>query len=104
MIPAAEVLSLQSLVTLVESGVASRVLGKAPGGTVTLFAFDVGQGLTEHTSPYDAMVHVLDGEFVVTIGDLVRTVPAGSIIRLPANIPHALEAPVCSRMLLIMIK
>jgi len=104
MIPASEVLSLQSLAAPVESGVASRVLSKAPGGTITLFVFDAGQGLTEHTSPYDAIVHVLEGEFVVTIGDLVRTVPAGSIIRLPATIPHALEAPVCSRMLLMMIK
>ena len=104
MIPASEVLSLQSLVAPVEGGIGSRVLSKAPGGTITLFVFDAGQGLTEHTSPYDAMVHVLDGEFVATIGDLVRNVPAGSIIRLPANIPHALDAPVCSRMLLMMIK
>ena len=104
MIPESEVLALQSLVAPVTGGIASRVLGKAPGGTITLFAFDAGQGLSEHTSPYDAMVHVLEGEFVLTIGGLVRQAAAGSIIRLPANIPHALDAPVCSRMLLMMIK
>jgi quercetin dioxygenase-like cupin family protein len=104
MIPVAEALSLASLVTPVTDGIGSRVLSKAPGGTITLFAFDAGQGLTEHTSPYDAMVLVLEGEFVVVIGGVSCQAPAGSIIRLPADVPHALEAPVCSRMLLMMVK
>lgn len=104
MIPAAEALSLASLVTPVADGIASRVLSKAPGGTITLFAFDAGQGLTEHTSPYDAMVLVLEGEFVVLIGGVECRAPEGAIIRLPANVPHALDAPVQSRMLLMMVK
>jgi quercetin dioxygenase-like cupin family protein len=104
MIPTAEVLSLQSLVTPTPDGVASRVLAKAPNGNVTLFAFDAGQGLTEHTSPYDAMVQVLEGAFTVTIGGVAMRADAGTIVRLPANVPHALAAPTASRMLLIMIK
>ena len=104
MIPVAEALSIASLVTPVEGGIGSRVLSKAPGGTITLFAFDAGQGLTEHTSPYDAMVLVLEGEFVVTIGGVECRTPEGSIVRLPANVPHALDAPVRSRMLLMMVK
>lgn len=104
MIPTAEVLSLASLVTPVEGGIGSRVLSKAPGGTVTLFVFDAGQGLNEHTSPYDAMVLVLEGEFVLVIGGVECRAGAGSIVRLPAHVPHALDAPVCSRMLLMMVK
>jgi quercetin dioxygenase-like cupin family protein len=104
MIPTAEVLSLVSLVTPIEGGIGSRVLSKAAGGTITLFVFDAGQGLTEHTSPYDAMVLVLEGEFVVTIAGVEYRAPQGSILRLPANVPHALEAPVRSRMLLMMVR
>jgi quercetin dioxygenase-like cupin family protein len=104
MIPAAEALTLAALVTPIEGGIGSRVLSKAPGGTITLFVFDAGQGLTEHTSPYDAMVLVLEGEFALTIGGAACRAPEGSIVRLPANVPHALEAPVRSRMLLMMIK
>jgi quercetin dioxygenase-like cupin family protein len=104
MIPTAEVLSLASLVTPIEGGIGSRVLSKAPGGAITLFVFDAGQGLTEHTSPYDAMVLVLEGEFVLMIGSVECRAAAGSIVRLPANVPHALEAPVQSRMLLMMVK
>lgn len=104
MIPTAEVLSLATLVTPIEGGIGSRVLSKAPGGTITLFVFDAGQGLTEHTSPYDAMVLVLEGEFVLVIGGTECRAPEGSIVRLPADVPHALEAPVRSRMLLMMVK
>lgn len=104
MIPASEVLVLDSLVPPVEGGVGSRVLAKAPGGTITVFTFDAGQGLTEHTSPYDALVLVLEGEFVLTIGGLERRAKTGSIIRLPAGVPHALDAPESSRMLLMMVK
>ncbi len=104
MMPSVEVLSLQSLVTPTTDGIASRVLAKAPGGTITLFAFDAGQGLTEHTSPYDAMVQVLEGEFVLTIGGAVLRAGVGSIVRMPANVPHAVEAPGVSRMLLTLIK
>ena len=104
MIPASEVFVLQSLVTPTPGGIASRVLGKAPGGTVTLFAFDAEQSLTEHTSPYDAMVLVLTGALVLTIGGVALRAEAGSIVRLPANVPHAVDAPEPSRMLLILIR
>jgi quercetin dioxygenase-like cupin family protein len=104
MIPASEVFLLESLVMPTPGGIASRVLGKAPGGTVTLFAFDADQGLTEHTSPYDALVQVLTGTLVVAIGGVALRAEAGSIVRLPADIPHAVDAPEPSRMLLTLIR
>ena len=71
---------------------------------MTLFAFDEGQGLTEHSSPFDAFVLVLDGAMNLTIGGtLVRAVP-GTIVRMPADVPHALDASEPSRMLLVMLK
>jgi quercetin dioxygenase-like cupin family protein len=103
-IPAAEALPLASLVTQTEQGIASRILAKASGGNVTLFAFDEGQGLTEHTSPFDALVLVLEGTLTLTIGGApVRATPA-TIVRMPAGVPHAVEAPEPARMLLIMLR
>jgi quercetin dioxygenase-like cupin family protein len=103
-IPAAEALVLHSLVTPTEQGIASRVLARTAGGNVTLFAFDKGQGLTEHTSPFDALVLVLDGAFTLTIGGTpVRAVP-GTIVRMPADVPHAVDADESSRMLLVMLR
>jgi quercetin dioxygenase-like cupin family protein len=104
MIPPAEVLALQTLITPTEQGIASRILAKASGGSLTLFAFDRGQGLTEHTSPFDALVMVLEGSLTLTIGGTpVRATP-GTVVRMPADIPHALEAPEVCRMLLIMLR
>jgi quercetin dioxygenase-like cupin family protein len=104
MIPPAEALLLHSLVTPTEQGIASRVLAKAPGGNVTLFAFDAGQGLTEHTSPFDALVLVLEGALTLTIGGSpVRGTP-GTIVQMPANVPHAVDAPEPARMLLVMLR
>ena len=103
-IPAAEALLLKSLVSLTEQGIASRVLAKTTGGNITLFAFDAGQGLTEHTSPFDAYVMVLEGELLLTIGGQpVRATP-GTIVRMPASVPHGLEAPAPARMLLLMLR
>src|SRR5688572_30065996 len=103
-IPPAEALALQSLITPTEQGIASRILAKSSGGNLTLFAFDTGQGLTEHTSPFDALVLVLDGSLTLTIGSTsVRATP-GTVVRMPADIPHALEAPEACRMLLIMLR
>jgi len=103
-IPPAEVLSLRSLITPTEQGIASRVLAKASGGSITLFAFDSGQGLSEHTSPFDAHVLVLEGSLTLTIGGTaVRAMP-GTIVRMPADIPHSLDAPEACRMLLIMLR
>ena len=103
-IPPAEVHSLRSLITPTEQGIASRVLAKASGGSITLFAFDSGQGLSEHTSPFDAHVLVLEGSLTLTIGGTaVRAMP-GTIVRMPAHIPHSLDAPEACRMLLIMLR
>ena len=103
-IPSAQALSLASLVTPTERGIASRVLARTAGGNVTLFAFDAGQGLEEHTSPFDALVLVLEGELVLTIGGQeVRAAP-GTIVRMPGGVPHALEAPGAARMLLVMLR
>jgi quercetin dioxygenase-like cupin family protein len=104
MIPSAEALSLQSLITPTEQGIASRILAKTAGGNLTLFAFDKGQGLTEHTSPFDALVMVLEGSLTLTIGGApVRATP-GTVVRMPADVPHALDAPEACRMLLIMLR
>ena len=104
MIPASEALSLHTLVSPTEQGIASRVLAKTSGGNITLFAFDGGQGLTEHTSPFDALVMVLEGALVLTIGGTpVRATP-GTIVRMPADVPHALDAEEPARMLLIMLR
>ena len=103
-IPPAEVVSLQSLITPTAQGIASRILAKASGGSVTLFAFDEGQGLTEHTTPFDALVMVLEGSLTLTIGGVPVHATPGAIVRMPAGIPHALEAPAACRMLLIMLR
>jgi quercetin dioxygenase-like cupin family protein len=104
MLPPAEALPLPSLITPTEHGIASRILAKTSGGNFTLFAFDAGQGLTEHTSPFDAYVMVLEGELLLTIGgQTVRAMP-GTIVRMPAGVPHGLEAPAPTRMLLLMLR
>lgn len=104
MIPPGEALLLHSLVTPTAQGIASRVLAKASGGNVTLFAFDAGQGLTEHTSPFEALVMVLDGGLTLTIGGSPIQATPGTIVRMPANVPHAVEAPEAARMLLVMLR
>jgi quercetin dioxygenase-like cupin family protein len=103
-IPPAEALALASLITPTRGGIASRVLARTTGGNVTLFAFDGGQGLEEHTTPFDALVMVLDGVLVLTIGGArVRATP-GTIVRMPGGVPHALDAPEPARMLLTMLR
>lgn len=103
-IPAAQALALASLITPTEQGIASRVLARSGGGNLTLFAFDAGQGLSEHSTPFDALVLALEGELTLTIGGTpVRAVP-GTIVRMPAGVPHAVDAPVPARMLLVMFK
>lgn len=103
-IPVAEALLLADLITPTEGGIASRVLAKTGGGNVTLFAFDQGQGLSEHTAPFDALVIVLQGQLSLTIGGTAVTATPGTIVRLPANVPHAVDAPVPARMLLVMLR
>jgi quercetin dioxygenase-like cupin family protein len=104
MIAAAEALPLQSLVAPTEHGIASRILAKTSGSNVTLFAFDAGQGLSEHTSPFEALVLVLDGVVTLTIGGTSVRAATGTITRMPAGIPHALDASEPSRLLLIMLR
>lgn len=103
-IPAGEAVALAGLIGITDRGIASRVLAKADGGTVTLFAFDAGESLSEHTAPFDALVLVLEGTFVLTVGGTAVEATAGTIVNMPANIPHAVDATVPSRMLLIMLR
>ena len=103
-LPPSEAFALDALITPTPQGIASRILGKAAGGNMTLFAFDEGQGLTEHSSPFDAFVLVLDGALTLTIGgSSIRATP-GTIVRMPADVPRALDASEPCRMLLIMLK
>jgi quercetin dioxygenase-like cupin family protein len=103
-IPPGEALLIHSLVTPTEQGIASRVLARTGGGNLTLFAFDAGQELSEHTAPFDAIVLVLEGTLILTIGGTpVRATP-GTIVRMPAHIAHGVEAPEAARMLLIMLR
>lgn len=104
MISPAEALALASLITPTDQGIASRVLAKASGGSVTLFALDKGQGLSEHTSPFDALVLVLEGSLALTIGGSPVHARPGTVVRMPAHLPHALEAPEPCRMLLVMLR
>ncbi len=98
------VVSLAALVDYQPGAVVSRTLVKRPAGTVTAFAFDRGEGLSEHTAPYDALVLVLDGEAEISIGNTAHRVSAGHALRLPAGQPHALRAQTPFKMLLIMIR
>ena len=100
----AEVKQLAELLQYQDGSIVSRVLLKNKGGTVTLFAFDVGEGLSEHTAPFDALVVVTDGEADVEIAGESFRVRQGETIVLPANRPHALKAVSRFKMLLIMIR
>ena len=103
-IPVAEAVRLATLVTPTEHGIASRVLAKTSGGSVTLFAFDAEQELSEHTAPFDALVLVLDGALTLTIGGTRVQATPGAIVRMPANVPHAVMANEKTRMLLVMLR
>lgn len=103
-IPPAEPLVLQSLINPIEQGIASRILAKTDGGHLTLFALDAGQRLTEHTSPFDALVVVIEGSMTLTIGGKPVQAPAGTITRMPASVPHAVDADERTRMLLVMLR
>lgn len=103
-IPAAEALFLADLIAPAEHGIASRVLAKNGGGSITLFAFDAGEGLSEHTTPFDALVLTLEGTLRLTIGGQAVSATPGTIVRLPADLPHAVDTVVASRMLLIMLR
>jgi quercetin dioxygenase-like cupin family protein len=101
---AAEAAPFASLLEPPPSGIASRVLARSVGGNVTLFAFDAEQELSEHTSPFEALVVVLDGEIDLTIGGRVVSATAGTITRMPPRVPHAVSARAASRMLLVLLR
>ena len=84
--------------------VVSKTLIKTNTGNITLFAFDTGQGLSEHTAPFDAVVNIVDGEAEITLDSQTQTVAAGEMLIMPANISHALYAKVPFKMLLVMIR
>jgi quercetin dioxygenase-like cupin family protein len=103
-IPLAEAVAALELVQYQAGSVVSRQIVKQEKGNVTLFAFDEGQGLSEHTAPFDALVHVIDGEAEITIsGKPIRTL-AGEMVIMPANQPHALKAVHRFKMVLTMIR
>ena len=102
--PVSEALKMDTLVEYGDGAVVSRTLIKKGVGTVTVFAYDEGQGLSEHSTPFDALVQVLEGKSVVTIGGNPIEVGAGESILMPADIPHSLHAPERYKMLLTMIR
>lgn len=102
MAPGAQDLPL--LIDYQDGSIVSRQLAKTPGGSVTVFAFDKGEGLSEHTTPHEALLQVLDGAARVEIDGAVYRVGIGQIIRLPGGVPHAVQAEECFKMLLVMIR
>ena len=100
----AKVMKIDSLVDYQEGTIVSRTLIDKKAGTITVFAFDEGQGLSEHVAPYDALVTLLDGEAEVVISGKALQVRAGEMVILPANEPHALKAAEKFKMLLTMIR
>jgi quercetin dioxygenase-like cupin family protein len=102
--PAPEVRRFADLAPYQQGAVVSRTVIKGPAGTVTLFAFDVGEGLSEHTAPFEALVCVLDGVAEVRIDGAPFRVAAGETITLPAGRPHAVKALERFRMMLVMIR
>ena len=102
--PKGKPFNLSDHITYAIGSVVSKTLLKKDIGNITLFSFAKGQGLTEHTSPFDAVVYVLDGQAEITIGGEPHAVKDGEMIIMPANVPHALHALEQFKMLLIMIR
>ncbi|MFH1808402.1 MAG: cupin domain-containing protein [Pseudomonadota bacterium] len=95
---------VQDLASYAGGAIVSRTLAKAKGGSFTFFAFDQGQELSEHSAPFDAYVQVLDGEAELIIGGKSVRARVGELVRMPANIPHAVKANQRFKMLLVMIR
>jgi quercetin dioxygenase-like cupin family protein len=96
--------SFNSIVDVAIGAVVSKTIIKKPAGTVTLFAFDKNEGLSEHSAPFDALVSVVEGKGLFTIGGEPHTLEAGESIIMPANVPHSVKAIEAFKMLLVMIK
>ena len=99
-----QVHKLQQMLQYQEDSIVSRMLMKNPAGSVTLFAFDKDEGLSEHTAPFDALVIGVEGEAEVRIGGVGYTVGAGDSVLMPANVPHAISPRGRFKMLLTMIR
>ena len=102
--PKGKAFNLENHIEYAAGSVVSKTLIKKEIGNITLFAFDQGQGLSEHTAPFDAVVHILDGTAEITIGGQPQIVNAGEMLIMPANISHALQAIERFKMLLVMIR
>jgi quercetin dioxygenase-like cupin family protein len=99
-----DILNLKEMASYQNGSVVSKEIMRKQTGTVTLFAFDKGQGLSEHTAPFDALVTIVDGQAEITISGNPITVKEGEMVIMPANEPHALKAIEKFKMLLVMIK
>ncbi len=100
----AEILNLNELLSYQHGAVVSKVLLKKSSGNITLFAFDKGEGLSEHTAPFDAYVQITDGEAEITISGKQYLLSGGNAIIMPAGEPHSLKAITAFKMILVMIK
>ncbi len=102
--PKGKPFDLEQHIAYFDESVVSKTLLKKAAGNITLFAFETGQGLSEHTAPFDAVVYIVDREARITIDGETQTVSCGEMIVMPANIPHALQAEKRFKMLLVMIR
>jgi len=102
--PKEEILDLNEMISYQDSSVVSRQITKSEGGNMTLFAFDSGQELSEHTAPFDALVHVLEGQAEIIISGKSFQLGSGQAIIMPANDPHSVRATSQFKMLLTMIR
>lgn len=103
-VPGTVPVDLAESIEYATDSVVSRTLIENKAGTITLFAFDAGQGLSEHSAPFDAVVQVLDGEAELTIGGKKVNATSGQMVVMPANVPHALQARQRFKMLLTMLR
>jgi len=103
-LPHSRAVRLDAFVDYAPGSIVSRTLVKNAAGTITLFAFDAGQGLSEHSAPFDALVQIVDGAAVLTIGGKPVPAVAGETVLMPANVPHALQASERFKMVLTMIR
>ena len=103
-LPSSQAVELTGAVQYAPGSIVSRTIAENDAGTLTLFAFDAGQGLSEHSAPFDAIVQILDGEVELTIGGEAVRATAGQIVVMPANVPHAVKAPTQFKMLLTMLR
>jgi quercetin dioxygenase-like cupin family protein len=102
--PKGQAVAVARTVDYQTGSIVSRTVIDKKSGTVTLFAFDEGQGLSEHTAPFDALVYLIEGEAQITISGAPRSVQAGEVLIMPANEPHALRAVRKFKMMLIMVR